>query len=180
MKLFKKYIQEKLDIPKKKWTVVPLSSLDKETRHKLWDMYVNTYQSIGLHIENSGKLTSKYKVSWLIDTDSDPEPDAFIIYKETNYGKKIALAGSDGSKLNKRLLIKKTVELLKTKGWYSEASLKVADILKAKGVNVIKDMNLIKKVLKKHDIISIEGNEGYYKRKLGTMGIVKKQLFGII
>jgi hypothetical protein len=48
--------------------------------------------------------------------DKDPLPDAFIIYKETKHGNKIALLGSDGSKESKHNLIKKVVSLLKTKG----------------------------------------------------------------
>jgi hypothetical protein len=177
---FKKYISEKLDLKKKVWTIVPFTSLDEETRHKLWDMYVDTYQGIGLHIEDAKQLTSKYKIAWLIDTDKDPEPDAFIIYKETKYGNKIALMGTDGGKLNKRLLIKKVLKLLKTSGWYCEASHKIADIFKSNNINVIKDIDLIKKVLKKSDIEPFDIDNGIYKRKLGTMGVVKKQLFGII
>ena len=177
---FKQYIDEELNIKKKVWTVVPLNTLDRETRHRLWDMYVDTYQSIGLHIEDSRQLTSKYKVSWLIDTDKDPEPDAFVIFKETKYGNKIALMGTDGGKLNKRLLIKKVLKLLKTSGWYCEASHKIADIFKSNNVNVIKNMELIKKVLNKPDVEPFDIDNGIYKRKLGTMGVVKKQLFGII
>ena len=78
----RQYLNE-IKLKKNKWTVVSLGDLDKETRHVLWDMYVDTYQTIGLHIESPEKLTTKYKVSWLIDLDKDAIPDAFIIYKET-------------------------------------------------------------------------------------------------
>jgi hypothetical protein len=142
-------------------------------------MYVDTYQSIGLHIESSEKLTSKYKISWLIDLDKDPEPDAFIIYKETSFGNKLALMGSDGQKESKRTLLKKMTELLKTKGWFCEASHKVAEIIKSNNIPVITDIDLIKKVLGKPDIIPTD-EVGVYKRKLGTFGVVKKQLFGSI
>lgn len=173
------YLLEKLNIKKKVWTIVNLSDLEKETRHKLWDMYVDTYQSIGLHIENIDKLVSKYKVSWMIDTDEDPEPDAFIIYKETSYGNKIALMGTDGNRLNKRLLIHKVSKLLKTKGWYVEASHKVADIFLSKGIKTFTDIEQIKKILGKSDIIPTE-EEDIYKRKIGTLGIIKKRLFGSV
>ncbi len=39
-------------------------------------------------------------------------------------------------------------------------------------------MDLIKKVVDKPDIIPV--SEDTYKRKLGTMGIIEKQLFGLI
>jgi hypothetical protein len=177
MKL-REYLLE-LDLVKDKWTVVPFIDLDKEMRHRLWDMYVETYHSIGLHIEDASKLTNKYKIAWLIDLDKDPLPDAFIIYKETKHGNKIALMGSDGDKKSKRSLIKKIVSLLKTKGWYCEASHKVADILKSNNVTIITDIDKIKKVLEKPDVIPTE-TEGVYKRKLGNLGIFKKQLFGKI
>lgn len=173
------YLIEKLNIKKKVWTVIDLKDIDKETRHRLWDMYVDTYQTIGLHIESIDKLVSKYKVSWMIDTDKDPEPDAFIIYKETSYGNKVALMGTDGNRLNKRLLIYKVVKLLKTKGWYCEASHKVAEIFLNKGIKVFEDIELIKKILNKDDVISTE-EVGIYKRKIGTLGVIKKRLFGNI
>jgi len=176
---FKKYINELIDLPKKKWVSIKLSTLEQSTRHKLWDMYADTYQSIGLHIEDVNQLTSKYKVSWLIDMDADPEPDAFIIYKDTKGGKKIALLGSDGEKLSKKLLINKTVKLLKTKGWFVEASHKVADIFVAKGVATIYDMDFVKSVIGEKKFVE-ELDDGEYKRSLGSLGVVKKRMFGKI
>jgi len=173
---FKQYINE-VTLKKNKWTIVDLKDLDQKTRHILWDMYVDTYQSIGLHIESPEKLTSKYKVSWLIDLDKDPIPDAFIIYKETKHGNKLALMGSDGSKESKSHLIKKMIELAKTNGWFMEASNKVADILTKNGIKVITDIDRIKQILGKSDIEET-GIEGVYKRKLGALGVFKKQLFG--
>ena len=176
---FKKYLDEEYDFPKKKWVSIPLHNLDKETRHKLWDMYVSTYQSIGLHIEDASKLTSKYKVSWFIDVDEDPQPDAFVIYKETKYGNKLALMGSDGEKLSKRLLINKAVKLLKTKGWFVEASHKIAEIFTAKGVKTIYDMDFVKGVIGDKKFVE-ELDDGEYKRSLGALGVVKKRMYGKI
>jgi len=174
-----KYIQEKVHLPKKKWVSVPLSEIDSKMKQRLWDMYVNTYQSIGLHIENANKLTNKYKISWMIDVDKDDDPDAFVIYKETKYGNKIALLGSDNKKLHKRLLVYKVLKLLKTKGWYIEASHKLADIFVDKHVNIIKNKKTIETVLNKPDIQMIN-DEGLYKRKIGQLGYKEKRLFGNI
>jgi hypothetical protein len=71
------------------------------------------------------------------------------------------------------------VSLLKTKGWYCEASHKVAEILKSNNINIINDIEKIKEVLEKPDVIPTE-TEGVYKRKLGNLGVFKKQLFGKI
>ena len=176
---FTQYIQEKIDLPKKKWVSVPLSELDQNMKQRLWDMYVNTYQSIGLHIEDINKLTNKYKISWMIDVDQDSDPDAFVIYKETPYGNKIALLGSDNKKLHKRLLVYKVLKLLKTKGWYIEASHKLADIIEKSNVNIIKDKKTIETVLNKPDIQMIN-DEGLYKRKIGALGYKEKRLFGLL
>jgi len=173
---FKQYIDE-MSLEKNKWQVVLLKDLDQKLRHTLWDMYVDTYQSIGLHIESPEKLTSKYKISWLIDLDKDPIPDAFVIYKETKHGSKLALAGSDGTKESKSYLVKKFISLMKTKGWYAEASGVIAGILTKNNVKLVTDIDKIKKVIGKPDIEETD-EKGVYKRKLGTLGMVKKQLFG--
>jgi len=173
------YIQEKIDLPKKKWVSVPLSDLDQKMKQRLWHMYEETYKSIGLHIEDVNKLTNKYKVSWMIDVDQDSDPDAFIIYKETPYGNKIALLGSDNKKLHKRLLVYKVLKLLRTKGWFVEASHKLADIFVSKNINIIKDKKTIEKVLNKPNIQMIN-DEGLYKRKIGALGYKEKRLFGNI
>ena len=165
-----------LELKKKVWTDVSITDLDKKTRHLLWDMYVDTYQSIGLHIEDMNKLTSKYKVSWLIDNDADDNIDAFIIYKKTSNGKKVALMGSDGEKANKKVLIKQVVKLLKTKGWFCEVSHKIFDILVASGVKIIIDYDFVRKVIGKKFVEELE--DGQYKRKLGSLGVVKKTLVG--
>lgn len=177
MTKFLDYINEKINLPKKKWVSVDLKDLDKEMRHRLWDMYTETYQSIGLHIESETKMMNKYKVSWLIDVDKDPQPDAFIIYKELKHGNKIALMGSDGGKESKSTLVKHMLKLMKTKGWFMEASHGVAKILLSNNINVIDDLELIKKITEKDDIVMTD-EPGIYKRKLGSMGILKKRLFG--
>ena len=176
---FKKYINDEYEFPKKKWVSISLGKLDTQTKKKLWSMYVDTYQSIGLHIEDVNTMTSKYKVSWFIDIDKDPEPDAFVIYKETKLGNKLALLGSDGEKLSKKLLINKAVKLLKTKGWFVEASHKIAEIFTAKGVKTIYDMDFIKGVIGEKKFVE-ELDDGEYKRSLGALGIVKKRMYGKI
>lgn len=173
-----KHLNEKLELPKKKWVSVPLKTLDVDTRKRLWVMYEKTYKPIGLHIENVDKLINNYEVSWLIDTDKDSEPDAFIIYENTSHGQKIALLGTDGGILNKRLLVFKIIKLLKTAGWYVEASHKLADIFVAKKINIIKDADKIKSIIAPK-AVEIINDEGLYKRKIGSLGMIEKRLFGL-
>jgi hypothetical protein len=58
-----------------------------------------------------------------------------------------------------------------------EASHGVAKILLSNNINVIDDLELIKKITEKDDI-TMTDEPGVYKRKLGSMGILKKRLFG--
>ena len=173
---FKDVLNE-LDLKKNKWTSVSFSSLDNETKQRLWEMYQKTYAKIGLHIESKEKLTSKYKVSWLIDIDKDPQIDAFIIYKDSPKAKKISLLGSDGRKESKAKLIKKMISLLKKKGWVIGASHKVAEIIKSNGVPVITNPDIIKSIDDK--FIDMEP-DGEYRRSLAGIGIIKKYMFGKI
>jgi hypothetical protein len=174
-----KFLIEEIILKKKTWQVVDLNDLSEKMRNILWDMYVDTYQGIGLHIESPKKLTTKYKVSWLIDIDDDAQPDAFIIYKDLGKIKKIALMGSDGSKLAKSNLIKKIIFLLKSKNWIIEASHKLSDIIESNNVNIIEDIEKIKEIIGEDKFVEdLKG--GLYKRKLGSLGVVKKKLYGNI
>ena len=167
---------EALNIPKKKWVTKDISSLDKEMLIKLWDMYEVTYKAIGLIVKNLSELTNKYKIAMLVDIDEDPLPDAFIIYKKTSSGNKIALAGTDGSRTAKREMVKHSISLLKRKGWYIEASHKLADIYKSTGVNIVDDQETVMRALGKP--IKWLDTDGKYERKVGGSIKVVKQLFG--
>jgi hypothetical protein len=172
------YIKEELDswnLPNKKWITISLKQLSDEMKDLLWKMYVDTYKNIGLSVQSKDELTDKYKLSWFIDIDNDIEPDAFIIYDETEFGNKIVLLGSDGNSLSKKLLILKMLKLLKTPGWYIEASHKVADIIKSSGIDYIKDEDSIRKILNK-DIDMLE--DGEYERTLGVGIKIKKRIYG--
>jgi hypothetical protein len=114
-------------------------------------MYEMTYKEIGLSIKNLNQLKSKYKMSYLIDIDTDEYPDAFIIYKETGNGRKLALMGSDGQKESKKFLISKSIELIKNKSnnFYAEASHGVADLFLKNNVNIVNDKATVERVLGK-------------------------------
>jgi len=171
-------LSEEIRLKKKTWQIVKFNQLESEMKDKLWKMYKATYAKIGLHIPDMKKLTSKYKVSWIIDIDIDDQPDAFIIYKEMSVGNKLALLGSDGTPVAKKVLVIKSVELLKTSGWYVEASHKIADIFAAKGVGIEKDFETIKKAVGKSDVEMTDKDDGSYTRQIGSLGRIEKKLFG--
>lgn len=167
-----------IELPKKKWVEIPLSNLEDEFLQKLWDMYEISYKGIGLSIKNINEMKSKYKMSYLIDIDTDEYPDAFIIYKETGNGRKLALMGSDGKKESKKFLISKSVEIIKdkSKNYYAEASHGVADIFLKNNVNVVNDQATVERVLGKE--VNWLDDDGKYIRFLKGVGDVEKRLFG--
>lgn len=186
-----KIIEEKekqpiLKLKKKEWVVVNLKGINENTKNILWDMYVKSYGSqtgdSGLSLDNYksiNELTDKYKLCWLVDTDKDPEPDAFIIYKETGLNNKISLLGSDGTAAAKRALLDKFYSLMETSGWYIEASAKLEVICKTKGFNFIDDEEQVKNLIgKKSDTMKWISN-GYYTRDLTNSNIqIKKRIYG--
>jgi len=172
------YLDEKSaeEFPKGEWVDVQLDELDDDLIKKLWNLYEITYKDIGLTVENIIQLRTKYKIVKLIDIDDDPEPDAFIIYKITSFGNKLALLGSDGNKNSKKFLILKALDLLKTNGWYGEASHKFAEILASGNTPIVKNEEDVRKILKGKEIIW--NGDGSYNRNISGKINVDKIMFG--
>jgi hypothetical protein len=170
-------LTEAFDAPKRKWVVKKLSDLDQDVLEAIWDMFEHTYKSIGLVVNSLSELAGKYKISLLIDVDKDPMPDAFTIYKPTKFGAKMVLAGTDGSKPAKSALVKHKLVTLKKRGWYVEASHRIADILMSNNINVIDNQEDVEKVLGKK--VKWKDDDGQYERSVGGGSIsATKRLFG--
>ena len=156
------------ELPKDKW--VDLSSDEKSEYAKdIFDLINIAYAPIGGNINYKSaadvlgaEADANYEV---VNIDDDPEPDALISYKEKDAGKKITALGHDGEPVSKSKSLNKMASLLKEPGYYLEVSGKLQDILLAKGAPVVKDKNLIQKVLKGK---TLEFNEdGTYQRFIG-------------
>jgi hypothetical protein len=168
-------------IPSGKWVDYDLNKLDQEGIDNVWKMYTDTYGKAGMDFsaDNPSELKTKYKATFLIDVDKDHRPDAFIIYKETHYGNKIALLGTNDLKDAKRQLIQKLIGLLNSRGWFIEASLKMEEILASSNVPVIKDENMMIDIVGK-DKKPEMGNNGYYTRLLSKASKrIEKRMYGI-
>ncbi|MBT7350513.1 hypothetical protein HN803_07075 [candidate division WWE3 bacterium] len=170
-------LTEAFDAPKRKWVVKKLSDLDQDVLDEIWDMYEHTYKAIGLVVSNMSQMMGKYKISLLIDVDKDPLPDAFTIYKPTKFGAKMVLSGTDGSKEGKSALVKHKLQSLKKRGWYIEASHRMADILLSNGINVVDKQEDVEKVIGKK--VKWLDDDGQYERAVGGGSInATKRLFG--
>lgn len=173
---------EEMAIPSNEWIDFNMSKLDSEGLDLIWKMYTDTYSKEGLDFsaKDAKEFQKKYKAIYLEDVDYDHIPDAFVVYKETPYGNKIALSGTNDKKEAKRECVKKIISLLHTKGWFLEASKRMEEILSTTDVPVITDEEMISNVVGKHKE-PIFGKDGYYTRLLSKADKrITKRMYGII
>ena len=181
VKTYESFVHE-MEIPSGKWVEYDLSKLGEEEMKLIWDMYTETYakQGMDLSADDWKELQSKYKATALKDVDRDTEPDAFIIYKPTKWGNKIALLGTNNKKEAKSDVVKKLLDLVKTKGWFLEASLKMEEILSSNNAPVITDEKMIRDVVGADKKPEFE-EDGYYTRFLSKAGKrIRKRMYGTI
>jgi hypothetical protein len=174
-------IINELEIPSGKWVDMKMSGIDLSGMKLIWSMYKTAYQKQGLDLSagSASEMQSKYKAIMLIDIDSDKQPDAFIIYKPTQFGNKMALLAANIKKQDaKRAVVKKAIELAKTAGWFIEASGVMEDIMKSSGAPVVRDEQKILDILgneKKPEFVG----DGYYTRSLSKVDKrITKRIYG--
>jgi hypothetical protein len=153
------------------------SNLD-EFREQIFQLISNAYSNIGGNIKFrsvSDVNNSSGQYFKVIDVDNDDEIDSVLVYKSRPSGNKGVAMGHDGSRLAVHTALYKTTTDLKKEFYYIEASGKLAEILNSRGVPVITDEKVVKKVLSK-DIEWL--GDGFYNREIAGKKI-KKSLFGV-
>jgi len=189
MKLLREYISEiltELSLPSMQWVDMDVGSLEPEVLDRIWSMYTNTYLSLGMDLSaaSAGGL-AKYKGVFLIDVDTPPDgiPDAFIIYKPTAFGNKIALLGTCQEELclnksaAKSAVVRKMFDLLNSGGFFIEAGEKIEEILSSSGVPPVCDEEAIKAFLGPKFVMFLD--DCYYQRRLKmASAIVTKRIYG--
>ena len=163
-------ILNELEIPSGKWVELDLNKIDDDGMKRIWQMYITTYLNAGMDLSASSwrEMQSKYKATALKDVDSDNLPDAFIVYKQTKFGNKIALLGTNNKKTAKSDVVKKVIQLCNTSGWFLEASLKMEDIMKSSGAPVVTDEEKIQAIVGPDKKVQFVG-DGYYTRSLSKV-----------
>lgn len=177
---YAKFLNEIKITQSKKWVDYDLSKLDDEGLDSIWKMYTDTYAAEGLDLSarNAKELIAKYKATQLVDVDLDQEPDAFMIYKQTKYGNKIALLGTNGKRDAKKALIIQLLKLVKVRGWFIEASKKMESLLQSSNALVVTDEKKILDIVGAHKEPKFIGG-GYYTRKLAKIDkTIKKRIYG--
>jgi len=189
MKLLREYIRNllaELSLPSMQWIDMDLGSLESGVLDRIWSMYTNTYLSLGMDLSAaSASGLAKYKGVFLIDVDTPPDgvPDAFIIYKPTAFGNKIALLGTCQEELclNKRAaksaVVHKMFDLLNSGGFFIEAGEKIEEILRSSGVPPVCDEEKVMAFLGSKFVRFLD--DCYYQRKLKMAStIVTKRIYG--
>jgi len=168
------------------WVEMDIGSLPPEILDRLWSMYTSTYLSLGMDLSapNAAGL-AKYKGVFLIDVDVPPDgiPDAFIIYKPTAFGNKIALLGTCqeepclGKRAAKSAVVKKMFSLLTGGGFFIEAGERIEQILRSSPVPPVCDEEAIKEFLGHKFVRFLD--DCYYQRKLKmASAVVTKRIYG--
>jgi|TARA_R110002074_G_scaffold77606_1_gene175961 hypothetical protein len=189
MNLLREYIRELLDSeepPVMQWVDTDLASLDPDTLDRIWAMYTSTYLSMGMDLSaGSAAGLKKYKSVFLIDVDTPPDgvPDAFIIYKPTAFGNKLALLGTCqeekclSKKAAKSAVVNKMFDLLNSGGFFIEAGEKIEQILKSSSVPPVCDEEKIIEFLGPKFIRFL--GDCYYERRLAmAAATVTKRIYG--
>ena len=178
---WRQYLNEE-DLPPGEWVEIDLATLEPEKLERVWTMYSNTYlnMKMDLSVSDASGLV-KYKGVFLVDVDSPP--DAFILYKETDFGNKIALLGTcqvedcNAKRDAARTLVKKMFELLKGGGYFVEAGMKIEEILKKSDVPYVCDEEAIRAFTGEKFVEFLD--DCYYKRRLAMAeAIVTKRIYG--
>jgi hypothetical protein len=168
-----------VDLKPNRWEDFDLTKLSEEDLQVIWDMYSASYSKQGLDFsaDDYKELQRKYKAVYLKDIDSDSIADAFIIYKETPYGKRISLLGTNNKTQAKSEVVKQLIRLVNTRGWFLEASKKIEEILKQVGAPVITNKTIIQAIAGDKEVKFLE--DGYYERKLSKSPTrIVKRLYG--
>ena len=179
-----KYLNEEVT---SEWSDIALSDLTPDELERVWTMYSNTYLNKGLDLSvaSAEGLRSKYRGVFLIDVDNPPDgiADAFLVYKPTRFGNKIALLGTcqvENCRAKRdaaRATVDKLLSLLRQGSYFAEAGLKLEEILRNSDVPYICDEEAIRAFTGEKFVEMLD--DCYYKRKLAMAApIVTKRIYG--
>jgi len=158
-------LQEKYadDHPKQKYIQLSKQNAMKYA-DEISDMIASAYASKGGHLElkSANDLRNSELNFWVLnDLDKDPDPDLTIAGKKTPYGTKLSVVGQDGASDSRKAVIVKTIDLLKTKGFYAEFDIDMAEKM---NLPFIKDESIVRTILSPKEISW--NDDGTYQRTI--------------
>ena len=151
----------------------------QEYKDEIFDLIQTAYSQKGgnLEIRKPHDLDTTDLNYWIAnDIDSDPQADIALGGKTKPYGTKITVIGQDGSPEARKETVRKMIELMKTRGFYAELDMDLANKF---GLKPVQDEKEIKRVIDKPDIEYV--GKGIYTRSIAghkkekvLVGIPKK------
>ena len=137
-----------------------------------------TYAPIGGYptISSPNDINTSNITWWqIITVDQHPDPDAVIAGKISKHGKKITLSANNDTPSAKTVMLYKLREKLNTRGYYSEVSSKILDLIERLHVPIVTDRNKVERIL--GTTVNWLNDNGWYERNIdGVMR--KKKLVG--
>ena len=130
----------------------------KEYVKDIFDLISNAYKDKGgnLEIKTPSDILKSDVNFWIAnDVDEDPDVDLALGGKTTKHGTKMTMMGQDGSREAKKESILKMIDLMKTRGFYAEVDM---DLAQKFGLNHIRDEKTIRNVLNKEIIMKSDGS----------------------
>jgi len=144
---------------------------------EFFELIHTAYQEMGGHLKVKSPEDVFSDPEWTywkgIDIHRSPDVDLIIIGKNTHYGVKYVGVGHDGSREAKKVYLDEESKELKKKGFYIEASGKLASILIQRfNVPVVDDEKEVRKVIgdvewKGKPSESTKPGDGWYVRTIG-------------
>jgi hypothetical protein len=186
MKSFKRFVEEEITLPNRKFVKIPTNVLgqNNDITKDIFDMIDKTYKNIGGYpdFKKSTDLPDNHTDWFAADVDKDPDADITTFGKMKAGNFKLTGAASDGSEPAKAFLINKLGKLMKTSGNYAEASDALAHVLiTRKQVPFVGDEESIQKLLPgksftflgKHPTGKYPGYDGWYERDIAGKKLLK-------
>ena len=186
MKSFKRFVQEEITLPNRKFVKIPTNVLgqNNDITKDIFDMIDKTYKNIGGYpdFKKSTDLPDNHTDWYAADVDKDPDADITTFGKSKAGNFKLTGAASDGSEPAKAFLVNKLGKLLKTSGNYAEASDALAHVMiTRKKVPYVADTESIQKLLPgksftfigKHPDGKYPGYNGWYTRNISGKELLK-------
>ena len=186
MKSFKRFVEEEITLPNRKFVKIPTNVLgqNNDITKDIFDMIDKTYKNIGGYpdFKKSTDLPDNHTDWFVADVDKDPDADITTFGKMKAGNFKLTGAASDGSEPAKAFLINKLGKLMKTSGNYAEASDALAHVLiTRKQVPFVGDEESIQKLipgksftfLGKHPGGKYPGYDGWYERDIAGKKLLK-------
>jgi hypothetical protein len=142
------------------------------------DLIKTAYNStkLGSFVTSKSDLTRS--IFWKsIDNDTDPHADAVIFGRKSPNGIKIQGIGHDGDKNSKDDIIKKLVSILKTPGYWIEASDALEHVLYKNNVPYVSSEKVGQSIFPNTNLKMI-GDKGKYERTLENGTKIRETIFG--